>query len=111
MENEAFEEFSPATMGVGMILPVVVVGSIGIPIISDLAKVANSTTTATTHVLSYVPLALALALFVAATSMVRTTPSTTDKSDQEETEEPESTEKESNSSKPGVKILGYRISW
>jgi len=56
--------------GIGIMVAVVVIGAVAIPVVQDVIDSANMTGTAG-DVLGYTPLALALALFVAAISLVR----------------------------------------
>jgi len=56
--------------GIGLMVAVIVIGAVSIPVIQDVIEQVNLTGTAGT-VLGYVPLALALALFVGAISLVR----------------------------------------
>lgn len=56
--------------GIGIMVAVVVIGAVAIPVVQDVIASANMTGTAG-DVLGYTPLALALALFVAAISLVR----------------------------------------
>lgn len=56
--------------GIGIMVAVVVIGAVAIPVVQDVIDSTNLSGTAG-DVLSYTPLALALALFVAAISLVR----------------------------------------
>ena len=56
--------------GIGIMVAVVVIGAVAIPVVQDVINSTNLSGTAG-DVLSYTPLALALALFVAAISLVR----------------------------------------
>ena len=55
---------------VGIMVAVIVIGSVAIPVIQDTLETANLTGT-TELIVSYVPLALGLGLFIAAISIVR----------------------------------------
>lgn len=56
--------------GIGIMVAVVVIGAVAIPVVQDVIDSTNLSGTAG-DVLGYTPLALALALFVAAISLVR----------------------------------------
>ena len=56
--------------GIGIMVAVIVIGAVAIPVVQDVISNANMTGTAG-QILEYTPLALALALFVAAISLVR----------------------------------------
>lgn len=56
--------------GIGIMVAVVVIGAVAIPVVQDVISSTNLSGTAG-DVLGYTPLALALALFVAAISLVR----------------------------------------
>jgi hypothetical protein len=56
--------------GIGIMVAVVVIGAVAIPVVQDVIESSNMSGTAG-DVLGYTPLALALALFVAAISLVR----------------------------------------
>lgn len=56
--------------GIGIMVAVIVIGAVAIPVVQDVINSANLTGTAG-QILEYTPLALALALFVAAISLVR----------------------------------------
>jgi len=56
--------------GIGVMIAVIVIGAVSIPVIQDVINQVNLSGTAGT-VLGYVPLALALALFIAGISLVR----------------------------------------
>ena len=56
--------------GIGVMVAVIVIGAVSIPVVQDVIDTVNLTGTAGT-VLGYVPLALAVALFIAAISLVR----------------------------------------
>jgi len=56
--------------GIGVMVAVIVIGAVAIPVANDVISSANISGTAGT-ILGFVDLALALALFVAAISMVR----------------------------------------
>lgn len=100
-------------------IPLIVIGGVGIPVMSEMAETMNATTGATGYVLGYVPLVLALAMFIGAISFVRGSPGTSrttrsrnrssTKSEKEDSSE--NSEKDSEDSKPGIEILGYRVAW
>lgn len=56
--------------GIGIMVAVIVIGAVAIPVVQDVLDTVNLSGTAGT-ILGYVPLALALALFVAAIAIVR----------------------------------------
>lgn len=102
---------------IGIMIPLVLIGGLGIPVMSEMAETVNATG-ATTHVLGYVPLVLALAMFVGAISFIRpTTPTrssrsrSTEKTESEKEDSSSSSEESSEDSKPGIEILGYRVAW
>jgi Tfp pilus assembly major pilin PilA len=56
--------------GIGVMVSVIVIGAVAIPVVQDVLAQTNLSGTAET-VVGFVPLALGLALFVAAISMIR----------------------------------------
>jgi len=56
--------------GIGVMVSVIVIGAVAIPVVQDVLAQTNLSVTAET-VVGFVPLALGLALFVAAISMIR----------------------------------------
>jgi hypothetical protein len=56
--------------GIGVMVAVIVIGAVSIPVVQDVINTVNLSGTAGT-VLGYVPLALSVALFIAAISLVR----------------------------------------
>lgn len=68
--DDGREAQSLVDQGIGVMVAVIVIGAVSIPVIQDVISQVNLTGTAGT-VLDFVPLALALALFIAAISLVR----------------------------------------
>jgi len=68
--NQKIEGQSLVDQGIGVMIAVIVIGAVSIPVVQDVIGTVNLSGTAGT-VLGYVPLALALALFIAAISLVR----------------------------------------
>ena len=103
--------------GIGVMVAMITVGAVALPIMSDVTRSINATSSATIQVLSWMPIALAFAMFVGALAFVRTPGSSSDKSflqavqEELEKEDEQRSGEESDTGKSGIKILGYRVKW